>query len=165
MTKDFDLYDILGVNSNASIDEIKNMYRRLARKYHPDLNPSKDAEERIKLINIAYGVLSDPVKRQQYDFMRRYGVNSNNVYSTNYGETVEFKSLSEFFEFLSKIDDEELNQLLDSLFSQLFLNFIRSLWEMGDRFRKRIRQTIQNSVKNFENTLRNLFDIFGGRRS
>ncbi len=165
MTKDFDLYDILGVNSNASIDEIKNSYRRLARKYHPDLNPSKDAEERIKLINIAYGVLSDPVKRQQYDFMRRYGVNSNNVYSTNYGETVEFKSLSEFFEFLSKIDDEELNQLLDSLFSQLFLNFIRGLWEMGDRFRKRIRQTIQNSVKNFENTLRNLFDIFGGRRS
>ncbi|NVM01703.1 MAG: DnaJ domain-containing protein [Candidatus Helarchaeota archaeon] len=164
MTKDFDLYDILGVNSNASADEIRSSYRRLARKFHPDINPNKDAEERIKLINIAYGVLSDPVKRQQYDFMRRYGV-SNNVYSANYGETVEFKSLSEFFEFLSKIDDEEFEKILDSLFSQLFLNFIKGLWEMGDRFRKRIRQTIQNTVKNFEKTVRNFFDLFGGRRS
>ena len=166
MTKDYDLYNILGVNTNASVDEIKNSYRRLARKYHPDINPSKDAEERIKLINIAYDVLSDPVKRQQYDFMRRYGIDSGaNVYSTNYGETIEFKSLSEFFEFLSKLEDEELNQLLDSLFGQLFLNFIKGLWEMGDRFRKRFRETIQNTVRNFEKTVRTFFDLFGGRRT
>ncbi|MFX0133050.1 MAG: J domain-containing protein [Candidatus Hodarchaeota archaeon] len=143
MTKDFDLYDILVVNSNATFNEIKKSYLRLARKYHPDFNPGQDAEERLKLINIAYGVLSDPVKRQQYDFMRRYGVNSN-VYSTNYGETVEFKSLSEFFEFLSKLEDSEFEILLDSLFSQLFFNFIKGLRDVGERFVKTIRKAVRN---------------------
>ena len=148
MTKNYDLYDILSINSNASIDEIKVAYRRLARKYHPDLNPSKEAEERIKLINIAHGILSDPIKKQQYDFMRKYGVHSN-VYSANYGDTIEFTNLSEFFNFLSNVESEELEKLLDSLFNQLFTNFIKELWEIGERFRKTIRKTT-----------RNIFDVF-----
>lgn len=61
-------YQILGVNRNASEKEIKQAYRRLARKYHPDLNPNdKSAEARFKEINAAYQVLSDAEKRKKYD--------------------------------------------------------------------------------------------------
>ena len=61
-------YDILGVNKNASDDEIKKAYRSLAKKYHPDLNPgNNEAAEKLKEVNEAYSVLSDKQKRQNYD--------------------------------------------------------------------------------------------------
>ncbi|WP_104725895.1 DnaJ C-terminal domain-containing protein [Helicobacter felis] len=61
------LYQTLEVSENASPEEIKRSYRRLARKYHPDLNKGKEAEEKFKEINAAYEILSDNQKRAQYD--------------------------------------------------------------------------------------------------
>lgn len=61
------LYDTLEVSENASQDDIKKSYRKLARKYHPDVNKQKEAEEKFKEINAAYEILSDPQKRAQYD--------------------------------------------------------------------------------------------------
>src|SRR5512134_1273841 len=63
-----DYYKILGVERNASEDDIRKAYRKLAMQYHPDRNPNdKQAEERFKEINEAYQVLSDPQKRNVYD--------------------------------------------------------------------------------------------------
>jgi molecular chaperone DnaJ len=63
-----DLYEVLGVGKNASEGEVKKAFRKLARKYHPDVNPGdKKAEQQFKEINAAYEVLSDPKKRKQYD--------------------------------------------------------------------------------------------------
>ncbi len=66
-------YEILGVPRDATNDEIKKVYRRLARQYHPDLNPgNKAAEEKFKEIGEAYDILSDPSKRAEYDQFSRY---------------------------------------------------------------------------------------------
>src|SRR5919204_6645116 len=63
-----DYYEILGVARSAKEEDIKKAYRKLARKYHPDLNPNnKQAEEKFKEIQEAYEVLSDADKRQKYD--------------------------------------------------------------------------------------------------
>ncbi len=62
-----DYYKVLGVSRDAGIDDIKKAYRRLARKYHPDVSKEQDAEERFKTISEAYEVLHDPKKRQAYD--------------------------------------------------------------------------------------------------
>jgi molecular chaperone DnaJ len=67
MSNKRDYYDVLGVPKNASKDDIKNMYRKLALQYHPDRNKSKGAEEKFKEISEAYAVLSDDEKRKRYD--------------------------------------------------------------------------------------------------
>lgn len=73
-TRTKDYYDILGVSEDASQDEIKRAYRRLAKKYHPDANrDDPGAEERFKEVSEAYRVLSDPERRQKYDQMRKFG--------------------------------------------------------------------------------------------
>ena len=71
-----DYYELLGVRRNAPLKEIRQSYRKLARKYHPDLNPGdKSAEEKFKQIQEAYEVLSDPKKRQMYDRVGFYAEN------------------------------------------------------------------------------------------
>ena len=78
MAEKRDYYEVLGIGKNATDAEIKSAYRKLAKKYHPDLNPGdKDAEEKFKEVNEANDVLSDPDKRKRYDQFGFAGVDPN----------------------------------------------------------------------------------------
>ena len=76
--EEFDYYEILELQRNASGDEIKKAYRKMALKYHPDRNPDdKEAEEMFKKVNEAYQILSDKEKRQIYDTYGKKGLESS----------------------------------------------------------------------------------------
>ncbi|MDY5968864.1 MAG: molecular chaperone DnaJ [Bacteroidales bacterium] len=81
-----DYYEVLGVGKNASDDDLKKAYRKLALKYHPDRNPGdKEAEEKFKEAAEAYSVLSDPDKRARYDQFGHAGVDGNGGFSGGQG--------------------------------------------------------------------------------
>jgi molecular chaperone DnaJ len=88
-----DFYEVLGVGRNASDDEIKGAFRKLARQYHPDVNKEPDAEEKFKEINEAYGVLSDADKRARYDRFGREGLGNMgggfHDYTADFGDIFE----------------------------------------------------------------------------
>lgn len=71
-----DYYKILGVQADADNNQIKSAYRKLARKYHPDMNPNQEAEEKFKEVAEAYEVLKDPRRRAKFDDLRKYGQQS-----------------------------------------------------------------------------------------
>jgi molecular chaperone DnaJ len=84
-----DHYEVLGVDRNATPEEIKKAYRRLARELHPDVNPSADASEQFKLVTHAYDVLSDPDQRQQYDLGPQAGFGGGGAGFGGFGDIFE----------------------------------------------------------------------------
>ncbi len=121
-----DYYHILGLSKNCSPEEIRKSYRKLAMLYHPDRNPGDPtAEERFKEVAEAYGVLTDPTKRQQYDSCRRSGHTST---TGNEGFTY---SQEDILRDLFK--DPHFQQM----FSGLLREFQRSGLRSGSRFIKR----------------------------
>ncbi len=99
-----DYYTILGVSENATAEEIKKTYRKLAFQYHPDRNPG--SEERMKDINEAYAVLSDPGKRREYDSLRQnYGFFARDRFRQAYTDQDIFRDsdIDRIFEELSRV--------------------------------------------------------------
>ncbi len=154
-----DYYKILEVDSNATADQIKKSYRRLAMTYHPDRNPgNKAAEDMFKEINEAYDVLSNPEKRKKFDLMRDgknnttdfYTKNSGSKYSGKYstgGTSAGSKSTSK-----SQKDADDFDLDLDyfkrktSEYSDFFNNFFRnSTLFKGDDFTGSINITLQEA--------------------
>lgn len=91
-----DLYEILGVEKNVNKSELKSAYRKLAKKYHPDVNPDdKEAEEKFKEINFAYEILSDDDRRQRYDTYGEASFNNNAGGDSGFGG---FSDMGDIFE-------------------------------------------------------------------
>lgn len=141
-----DYYKVLGVSKEASTDEVKKAFRKLARKYHPDVNPGdKKAEERFKEINEAYEVLSDADKRKKYDtlgpnwqeqfgqqFSRRGAY--NRAYRTSPGMDFDggATGFSDFFE---------------ALFGRTGMGGVSSTRSSQETFRKRVGDNIEQPVE------------------
>lgn len=103
-----DHYETLGVSRNATADEIKSAYRKLAMKYHPDRNPNdKSAEEKFKEISAAYEILGDEKKRREYN---EYGASGNSTYGGGY------KNYS--YTQNANMDDDTLWQWMNSNFNR-----------------------------------------------
>ncbi|MBO7440516.1 MAG: J domain-containing protein [Bacteroidales bacterium] len=154
-----DYYKILEVDSNATADQIKKSYRRLAMTYHPDRNPgNKTAEDMFKDINEAYDVLSNPEKRKKFDIMRDGKNNTNDFYTKNSGSSYynKYSSGSTYTGSKSankaKKDADDFDLDLEyfkkktSEYSDFFNNFFRnSTLFKGDDFTGSINITLQEA--------------------
>ena len=124
-------YDILEVSKNATADEIKKSYRKLARKYHPDVNPGdKEAESKFKELSEAYAVLSDEEKRKEYDAVGHDAF-------TNSGHGYNFKNMN--------YDDMRNFNFGGTSFEDLFGDFFGGFTTRSSRSRAQKKATIRGS--------------------
>lgn len=133
MAQKRDYYEVLGVSRNATQDEIKKAYRKLARQYHPDLNPNnKEAEEKFKEISEAYQVLSDPEKRKIYDQFGHAGLGGSGAGYSQQSYGGYYRDLEDIFggfedilgDFLEQEEEEE-HQGREDLKEKMALTFIK----------------------------------------
>lgn len=122
MSKDY--YEILGVQRNSSLDDIKKAYKLLARKYHPDMGGNEADEEKFKEVGLAYSILSDPDKRKKYDMLGSSAFDGTGGFDTSQG----FEGFSGFGGSFDGFDPFEIFSNImgdDDLFSS-FRGFSRS---------------------------------------
>jgi DnaJ-class molecular chaperone len=122
-----DYYQILGVPADASQEDIKAAFRKLAFQYHPDVNPGneKEAGEKFKEINEAYGVLGDASRRQQYDFARKSGFAGAGAQGFGYNQEDIFQNIFSnpvFFEELNRMFRQAGLRFDESFFNETFGN-------------------------------------------
>lgn len=139
MAKDKDYYKILGIDKNASKEEIKKAYKRLAKKYHPDLNKNEDAAEKFKEINEAASILGDEQKRAQYD---QFGTTANGFGGTGF----DFSDFSSFADF-------DFGDIFDAFFGGGFSRGGRSAARPGADLRYDIEIELEDAAFGAKKTI------------
>ena len=159
--KFIDYYKVLGINRDATQEEIKKAYRKLARKYHPDVNPNnKDAKVKFQEINEAYEVLSDPEKRKKYD---KYGENWKNAdayekagfYQGNAGfKTEDFNG---FEGFSYSYENQDFSDFFEFLFGKSDTQRFKNIKFKGEDFHAQLELTLTDIYK----TKKHVIDVNG----
>jgi len=144
MAKDY--YKILGVSRNATKEEIKKAYKRLAKKYHPDLNKSKEAEEKFKEINEAASVLLDDEKRAQYD---QFGTD----YEQFTGHGFDFSDFGFDFSDTTHFDFDDLLKRFESFFGSDF-SFSEEREERGSDLLYDLYITLEDAYSGCKKTIK-----------
>lgn len=144
MAKDY--YAVLGLDKNASAEQIKKAYRKLALKFHPDKNPgNKQAEERFKEITEAYAVLSDPEKKQQYDQFGDTGFHQR-FSQEDIFRNVDLGNIFREFGFGGRGGDDIFSQLFGGLGSQGFTGRSRPRPVKGQDYLMRLTIPFRQAV-------------------
>src|SRR6185369_2317233 len=138
-----DYYKALGVDKNASQEAIQRAYRKLARKYHPDINRARDAEEKFKQINEAYEVLGDPDKRTKYDQVGSSWNSGFESYGSGGGETAHFS--------FGAGDADQFSDIFQNLFGGKWnLDHDNDPWCGGARLRRGRDQEARLDISLYE---------------
>lgn len=127
-----DYYKVLDISPNASADEIKKAYRQKAKQYHPDVSSEVNASEKMKQVNSAYDVLSDPQQKQAYDFRRQNPYMQQTGYTNTQYHTFDDAMFEEIFrQFQQQSQGRPVYRKRFSLFGLLFQLFlIMSLFDL-----------------------------------
>jgi len=155
-----DYYEILGVPRNATEKELKEAYRRLVRKYHPDLNPNnrEEAEKIFREINEAYEVLSDPEKRKLYD---KYGHNWKNFSQfKDYENIYQQYNKGGQYSYRSKAT-QDLEEILNEIFGRSKSSPFEFFFDLSDVFNKAggSKRTYSYSYDPFEQNSSNFYNF------
>lgn len=143
-----DYYDVLGIKKDASGAEIKKAFRTLARKYHPDVNKEKDAEEQFKAVNEAYEVLNDPQKRKTYDNFGHSGLKDSGFSTEGFNP---FDIFNQFFnqqgETFFSDDGSGIEDLFGNVFRRHFNNQQNSSAKNPNHIEQGIEISFIDSIK------------------